>query len=150
MNCLRCGRVVPDQILLCPACLAEKDKPVQAERELLQEDVQKEQIKALRKRLRGIRRRLAIFMLLAIAASALLVAQWYYMEQQSDRIASQTTRINSLETAMQETRSELEQANALNNAMNDALSEAQQKLDIYQAITGLTPEEAANPSRVTE
>lgn len=150
MNCLRCGRVVPEQVLLCPTCLSEKDKPVRVERELLQEDVQKEQIKTLRRKLRRLRRSLAFFALLAIAASAMLAAQWYYMEQQSDRIASQTTRINSLETAMQETRSELEQANALNDSMKEALSEVQQKLDLYQAATGLTPEEAANPSRVTE
>ncbi len=150
MNCLRCGRTVPDQVLLCPTCLTEKDAPVRAERELLQEDLQKEQIKTLRRKLRGLRRSLALFVLLAIAATVMLAGQWYYMEQQSDRIASQTSRINSLETAMQETRSELEQANALNDSMKNALSDAQQKLDMYQEITGLTPEEAADSTLVTE
>ena len=80
----------------------------------------------------------------------MLGAQWHFMRQQSSRIATQTSRINSLETAMEETRSELEQAKALNDTMAAALSDAQQKLDIYQAFTGLTPEEAADPSRVTE
>ena len=150
MNCLRCGRVVPEKVLLCPTCLAEKDLPVQAEREPLQEDVQKEQIRKLRKSRRSLRRLLALFVVLALAATGMLGAQWHFMRQQSSRIATQTSRINSLETAMEETRSELEQAKALNDTMAAALSDAQQKLDIYQAFTGLTPEEAADPSRVTE
>lgn len=141
MNCLRCGRTVPEQILLCPECLAEKDKPVQAKIEPLQEEVQKEQIKTLRRKNRRLRRRLALFVLLALAASVLLAGQWYLMEQQEDRIASQTSRINSLETAMEETRSELEQANALNNSMKDSLATAQQTIAQYQSVTGLTPEE---------
>ena len=61
MNCLRCGRTVPDQVLLCPECLSEKDKPVRAKIEPLQEELQKEQINKLRRKLRGLRRGLAIF-----------------------------------------------------------------------------------------
>lgn len=141
MNCLRCGRTVPDQILLCPDCLAEKDKPVHAKIEPLQEEVQKEQIKALRKKNQRLRRRLALLVVLALAATALLAGQWYLMEQQDDRIAAQTSRINSLETAMQETKSELDQANALNDSMKDSLATAQQTIEQYQAVTGLTPEE---------
>ncbi|MBE6931828.1 MAG: hypothetical protein E7464_00390 [Ruminococcaceae bacterium] len=141
MNCLRCGRTVPDQILLCPECLAEKDKPVQAKIEPLQEEVQKEQLKKLRKKHTRIRRCLALFMVLTIAATILLAGQWYIMQQQSDRMAAQTSRINSLETAMQETQSELDQANALNDSMKDAIATAQQTIEQYQTVTGLTPEE---------
>lgn len=143
MNCLRCGRTVPDQILLCPECLAEKDKPVQAKIEPLQEEVQKEQIKTLRRKNRRLRRTLSLFVVLGLLSAALLASQWYYMEQQDDRIASQTSRINSLETAMEETRSELEQANALNESMKDSLATAQQTIEQYQAVTGLSPEEIA-------
>lgn len=150
MNCLRCGRIVPDQVLLCPTCLTGKDAPVRAEREPLQEDVQKEQIRKLRKSSKFLRRMLALFVALAVAATVVLVGQWRLMQQQSDRIASQTSRINSLETAMQETRGELEQARALSDSMADALYDAQQQLDIYQALTGLSPEEAAALSRQPE
>ena len=143
MNCLRCGRTVPDQILLCQECLAEKDKPVQAKIEPLQEEVQKEQIKTLRRKNRRLRRSLTLFVVLSLLSAALLASQWYYMEQQDGRIASQTSRINSLETAMEETQSELEQANALNESMKDSLATAQQTIEQYQSVTGLSPEEIA-------
>ena len=143
MNCLRCGRTVPDQILLCQECLAEKDKPVQAKIEPLQEEVQKEQIKTLRRKNRRLRRTLALLTVLGLLAAALLMAQWYFMEQQDDRIDSQTSRINSLETALEETQSQVEQANVLNESMKDSLTTAQQTIEQYQAVTGLSPEEIA-------
>ena len=143
MNCLRCGRTVPDQILLCQECLAEKDKPVQAKIEPLQEEVQKEQIKTLRRKNRRLRRTLALLTVLSLLAAALLMAQWYFMEQQDDRIDSQTSRINSLETALEETQSQVEQANVLNESMKDSLTTAQQTIEQYQAVTGLSPEEIA-------
>lgn len=140
MNCLKCGRTVPDQILLCPECLSGNDTLAKAKIEPLQEEVQKAQIVKLRRNLRRVRRFLALFVVLALAATVMLTGQWYLMQQQSSRIETQTSRINSLETAMQELQSELEQANALNDTMNSALAEAQQALDAYEAYTGLSPD----------
>ena len=143
MNCLKCGRTVPDQILLCPECLSKKDSPAQTKIEPLQEELQKEQIKKLRRKLRRLRQLLALFVLLALAAAAMLMGQWHLMLEQNSRIESQTSRINSLETAMQEIQSELEQANALNDTMKNALADARQTMDQYQTHTGLSPEEIA-------
>lgn len=140
MNCLKCGRTVPDQILLCPECLSESKTPAKAKFAPLQEEVQKAQLVKLGKNLRLHRRLLAFFVVLTLAATVMLAEQWYLMQQQSSQIATQTSRINSLETAMQELQSELDQANALNDTMNSALAEAQQALDTYKAYTGLSPD----------
>ncbi len=142
MNCLKCGRTVPDTVLLCPECLQVKKRPTaQAKPQPMGEELWQELLEKYRRRLRRVRRWLGAFVLGAVAAALLLAGSWYYLQEQNDRLNAQTSRINSLETAMQELQKELEQANALNKTAQDALTDAQRKLDAYEAYTGLTGNE---------
>ena len=61
------------------------------------------------------------------------------------QLASQTSRINSLETVISEQEGQLAQANALNNTLRDKIDSDQKTLDAYEILTGLTPDEVLTP-----
>ena len=145
MNCLKCGRTVPDQTLLCADCLRERTMPVRREPELTPEQNREKQIALLRKSRRRLRRWLALFVLLALLASAAMGGAYVYTRRLRRQIASQTSRINSLETVISEQQGKLDQANALNNTLRDRIDNDQAAIEAYQTLTGLSPEEVTTP-----
>ena len=148
MNCLKCGRTVPDQTLLCADCLRERTMPVRREPELTPEQNREKQIALLRKSRRRLRRWLALFVLLALLASAAVGGAYVYTRRLRRQIASQTSRINSLETVISEQQGKLDQVNALNNTLRDKIDSDQEAIDAYKILTGLTPEEVTTPPSV--
>ena len=73
MNCLKCGRTVPENTLLCADCLRERAKPTRRQAELAPEKSKEQQIAALRKRCRSLRRALALFVAAAFKTTGLLL-----------------------------------------------------------------------------
>ena len=136
MNCLKCGRTVPDQTLLCADCLRKTAKPTRLEPDLPPEQTKEQQISALRRDSRRLHRWLALFVVAAMLASA---------RRMRRQLASQTSRINSLETVISEQEGQLAQANALNNTLRDKIDSDQKTLDAYEILTGLTPDEVLTP-----
>ncbi|MBE7005851.1 MAG: hypothetical protein E7424_01720 [Ruminococcaceae bacterium] len=145
MNCLKCGRTVPENTLLCADCLRERAKPTRRQAELTPEKSKEQQIAALRKRCRSLRRALALFVAAALLATAALGGAYVYVRRQRHQIASQTSRINSLQTVISEQEGQLAQANALNNTLRDKIDSDQKTLDAYEILTGLTPDEVNAP-----
>ena len=141
MNCLKCGRTVPEGILLCTECLSVKKAPVPAEPEPLQEELQKQKIEKLTRSRRKLRRWVAALVVLCILGLAVLGAAAYYFNRQNTRITAQTSRINSLETVVGELKGELEQANTTIDALRDSIASEQELIGIYETFTGLTPDE---------
>ena len=145
MNCLKCGRTVPDQTLLCADCLRKSAKPTRLEPDLPPEQTKEQQISALRRDRRRLRRWLALFVVAAMLASAALGGAYLYARRMRRQLASQTSRINSLETVISEQEGQLAQANALNNTLRDKIDSDQKTLDAYEILTGLTPDEVLTP-----
>ena len=143
MNCLRCGRTVPENTLLCADCLREREKPVRREPELSPEQTREKRFAALRRSRRRLRVWLALFIVFSLLASAALAGGVYYGRRLQRQLASQTSRINSLETVISEQQGQLEQANALNGTLRDTIDRDQKTIDAYQVFTGLTPDEIA-------
>ena len=141
MNCLRCGRTVPDSVLLCADCLREREKPVRREPELSPEQTREKRLAALLRSRRRLRGWLALFIILALLASAAAAGGFFYTRRMQRQINSQTSRINSLETVISEQQGQLEQANAMNGILRDTIDHDQQTIDAYQTLTGLTPDE---------
>ena len=134
MNCLKCGRTVPDQTLLCPDCLKAREYVVRAP-EPTPEQSREQRIVQLTRSRRRARRWLALFVVLALAASALLAFGWTYVRQLEGRLSAQTSRINSLETVVSEQKSEME-------AMEKQYATQTEAIEAYKILTGLTPEQA--------
>lgn len=146
MNCLKCGRTVPEKTLLCPECLrASKAAAAPKPMELPQEEILQANLKKQSHRVRRLRRGVAILVIFGILCAAALGFTGYYAIEQHRRLSTQISRINSLETVMEEQKAELEQAAAANAALRDSLSEQEAALDAYQTYTGLTPEEILSP-----
>ena len=145
MNCLKCGRTVPDQTLLCADCLREREKPVRREPDIPPEQAREKQLATLRKSRRRLRRWLALFVVAAMLATAALAGAYVYTRRLRRQLASQTSRINSLETVISEQQGQLEQANALNNTLRSKIDSDQQTIDAYEILTGLTPDELNTP-----
>ncbi len=145
MNCLKCGRTVSDQTLLCADCLREREKPVRRELDIPPEQTRERQLAQLRKSSRRLRGWLAAFVVAAMLASAALGGAYLYARRLRRQLASQTSRINSLETVISEQQGQLAQANALNNTLRDKIDSDQQTMDAYEILTGLTPDEVLNP-----
>lgn len=148
MNCLKCGRTAPDQTFLCPECLRERTRPVHSE--LTREQSRAQRIAALEKQRRGLRRALTLFVLLALLASAALAGGFLYTRRMERQLASQTTRMNSLETVISEQERQIAQTNALNNTLSDNIERDQDVIDAYQILTGLTPDEVVTPPQPEE
>lgn len=134
MNCLKCGRTVPDQTLLCPDCLKTREY-VSRVPAPTPEESREQRIAQLTRSRRRARRWLALFVVLALAASALLTAGWFYTRQLNERLSVQTSRINSLETVVAEQQSEME-------AMEKQYATQTEAIEHYKILTGLTPEQA--------
>ena len=77
--------------------------------------------------------------------TAALGGAYVYVRRQRHQIASQTSRINSLQTVISEQEGQLAQANALNNTLRDKIDSDQKTLDAYEIPTGLTPDEVNAP-----
>ena len=145
MNCLKCGRTVPENTLLCADCLRERAKPIRREPEISPEKSKEQQIALLKKGRRRLRRWLALFAVTAMLATAALGGAYVYTRRLRQQISSQTSRINSLETVISEQQGQLAQANALNNTLRDKIDSDQRTLDAYEILTGLTPDEVVTP-----
>ena len=139
MTCLRCGRTVPAHTLLCPECLAAPKKPAQVQPEPLQEEAQRQKLERLTRRKRRLQWWLALFIVLSLVAAALLVGSAYYLRRQNSRIAAQTSKINSLQTAMEDLQGALEQSNAVSAALQDTVKADEKIIKAYQSYTGLDP-----------
>ena len=145
MNCLKCGRTVPDHTLLCADCLRERERPARREQEISPEQTREQQLALLRRSRRRLRRWLALFVAAALLATAALGGAYVYARRLRQQLASQTSRINSLETVISEQQGQLAQANALNNTLRDKIDSDQKTLDAYEILTGLTPDEVITP-----
>ncbi len=145
MNCLKCGRTVAENTLLCADCLRERKAPVRREPELTPEQTREQRLAALQKSRRRLRRWLALFIVAALLATAALGGAYVYTRRLRRQLATQTSRINSLETVISEQEGQLEQTNALNNTLRDSIDRSQEAIDAYQILTGLTPEEVTSP-----
>lgn len=141
MNCLKCGRTVPEGTLLCTECLSAKKAPVRTEPEPLQEELQAQQIEKLSRSRRKLRRWVAALVVLCILGLAVLGAAGYYLYRQNSRISAQASRINSLETVVEELKGELEQSNATADALRDSIASEQELIGVYESYTGLSPDE---------
>ena len=137
MNCLKCGRTVPEQTLLCPDCLKARTYVARAP-EPTPEQSREQRIAQLIKSRRRARRWLALFLVLALAASGLLTAGWCYTRRLNERLTAQNSRINSLETVISEQQSEME-------AMEKQYATQTAAVEVYKKLTGLTPEQALEP-----
>ena len=137
MNCLKCGRTVPEQTLLCPDCLKARTYIARAP-EPTPEQNRELRIAQLTKGRRRARRWMALFLVLALIASGLLTAGWFYTRRLNERLTAQTSRINSLETVVSEQQSEME-------AMEKQYATQTAAVEIYQKLTGLSPEQALEP-----
>ena len=145
MNCLKCGRNVPDQTLLCADCLREREKPTRREPDIPPEQARERQLASLRKSRRRLRAWLALFIVIALAATAALGGAYVYSRRLRRQLTSQTSRINSLETVISEQQGQLAQANALNSTLRDKIDSDQRTMDAYEILTGLTPDEVLSP-----
>ena len=139
MNCLKCGRTVPEQTLLCPDCLKVRTYVARAP-EPTPEQSREQRIAQLIKSRRRARRWLALFLVLALAASGLLTAGWFYTRRLNERLTAQNSRINSLETVISEQQSEME-------AMEKQYATQTAAVEVYKKLTGLTPEQALEPPK---
>ena len=149
MNCLKCGRTVPDQILLCADCLRERKTPLGADANPSQEQSREQQLAGLRKRCRRLRRWVALFIVAVLLCGAALGGAYVYARRLRRQLASQTSRINSLETVISEQQGKLDQVNALNNTLRDHIDADQKTIDAYEILTGLTPDELNTPPAST-
>ena len=137
MNCLRCGRTVPEQVLFCPECTRHNQQaPVKASPVSFvnEEEKAREAAKKLRRSNRRLRRWVAVMTLVAILCVGVLGYGIVTTAAWRDQLASQITRANSLQMAMDDLQNDLTAANTLIDSMKDVISR-------YQAITGLSPEE---------
>lgn len=150
MNCLKCGRTVPDRTLLCAECLSVKKAPVPAEPEPLQEELQARKIEKLSRSRRRLRRWVAALVVLCILGLAVLGTAGYYVYRQNSRITAQTSRINSLETVVEELKDELAQSNAAADTLRDSIAEEQALIAVYEEYTGLSPDEIVNAAESSE
>lgn len=137
MNCLKCGRTVPEQTLLCPDCLKARTYTVRAP-EPTPEQSREQRIAQLTRSRRRARRWLALFIVLALAASGLLTADWFYTRRLNERLTAQTSRINSLETVVSDQQKEME-------AMVKQYATQTEAIEAYKILTGMTPEEVLTP-----
>ena len=137
MNCLKCGRTVPEQTLLCPDCQKERTYVARAP-EPTPEQSREQRIAQLTRSRRRARRWLALFLVLALVASGLLTAGWFYTRRLTERLSTQTSRINSLETVVSEQQSEME-------AMEKRYATQTEAIEAYKILTGLTPEQVLTP-----
>ncbi len=138
MTCLKCGRTVPEGTLLCAECrvqrpMATAPKPAPIREEQL--------LPKLHRSRRRLRRWLAVSALVILCLIGLAAGLFHYLHEQNSRIAAQTSRINSLETAISDVQKELDQANALNDTLRGNMTNLQQALAAYETLTGLSPEE---------
>ena len=78
--------------------------------------------------------------MLALAASGLLTAGWFYTRRLNERLTAQNSRINSLETVISEQQSEME-------AMEKQYATQTAAVEVYKKLTGLTPEQALEPPK---
>lgn len=147
MTCLKCGRTVPEHTLLCQECLDSRNTPAPAAQEPLEEELEFQRIQKLQRRARRARKWLAVFIVLCILGAAVLAGAAYYIYRQYNRLSVQTSRINSLETAITETKEELERANARSETQRETIAEAQAIIEAFEARTGLTTDDVlAEPS----
>ena len=82
----------------------------------------------------------SVFLVLALAASGLLTAGWFYTRRLNERLTAQNSRINSLETVISEQQSEME-------AMEKQYATQTAAVEVYKKLTGLTPEQALEPPK---
>jgi len=139
MNCLRCGRTVPEQVLFCPECKRhDRHRPAKVPAPETTFANAEEQARAAAGRLRRSNRRLRRWIAAMSLFSVLIVGLLGYgivkTADHRDQLAAQITRANSLQTAMDDLQSDLVAANALTDSMKDIISR-------YQAITSLSPED---------
>lgn len=139
MNCLRCGRTIPEQVLLCPECtrhnrLAPAKVPTPVDTYVNEDEVIRETAKKLRRSNRLLHRWVAAMILFAVISVGLLGYGIVTISARRDQLAAQITRANSLQTAMEDLQSELTAANALIESMSQIIAR-------YGSITGLSPEE---------
>ena len=137
MNCLKCGRTVPEQTLLCPDCLKARTYVARAP-EPTPEQSREQRITQLTRSRRRARRWLALFVVLALAASGALTAGWFYTRRLNERLTAQTSRINSLETVVSDQQSQME-------AMVKQYATQTEAIEAYKILTGMTPEQVLTP-----
>lgn len=141
MTCLRCGRTVPDQILLCPECRAPKKQLRDANSAFTPEEQLQKKVTSLEKRTWRQKRRIILLVLVCLLAVALLGHAIHTLMEQNTKLSSQNTLINSQEAAIKEAQNEKEQDDLLIETQREQLTEARNIIDIYHRYTGLNPEE---------
>lgn len=137
MTCLRCGRTVSDQILLCPECRTPKKRLHDPNAALTQEEQLQKQISSLQKRIGRQKHRIIFLVLICLLTVSLLGYAIHTLLAQNARLSSQNTLIKSQEVAIQEAQNALEQANLTIDTQRDILTEAQETIAKY--YTGLNP-----------
>ncbi len=125
MTCLRCGRTVPEQILLCPECRTPKKRLLDANSALTPEEQLQYQVSTLKKRTSRQKRRIVLLVVVCVLALTMLGFTSYTLWTQSARLASQNTLIKSQEAA---------------------IAEAQNTIAAYYRYTGLNPQEIPAPA----
>lgn len=139
MNCLRCGRTVPDQVLFCPEC-TRKDRPARRAAPPPEaafaspEQEQAEAVQRLRGKLHRLRRWVAVLVLFALACLGLLGYGIVSTASQRSQLMVQVSKANSLQAAMDDLQDDLDAANALTDSMKAIIAR-------YQEMTGLSPDE---------
>ena len=141
MTCLRCGRTVPDQVLLCPDCRTPKKRLRDANSALTPEERLQKQVASLEKRTSRQKRWMILLILACVLSISLLGHAAHTLLKQNDRLSSQNTLINSQEAAIKEAQSALDQANLTIETQREKLTEAQNTIAEYYRFTGLNPQE---------
>lgn len=149
MNCLKCGRTVPEHTLLCAECLTVRKSPAPEALALPHDVLLTQEVRKLTRSQRRLRHWVAVLLALSLAAAALLGGGVWYFYRQNSRITAQTSRINSLETAIEEKQHELEQANALNDTLHSSIAKEQELLTVYETYTGLTPDQIVSAAQAS-
>ncbi len=139
MTCLRCGRTVPDQLLLCPDCRTPKKRQCDANSALTPEERLQKQVASLEKRTSRQKRRMLFLVLACLLSIALLGHAVHTLMKQNDRISTLNTKVNSQEAAIAKMQSELTQANLTVEAQREKLLEAENTIAEYHRSSAWNP-----------
>ena len=145
MNCLRCGRTVPDQVLFCPEC-AQKAPPRRSLRRVdtdfdPNQEESSAEVQGLRHRISRLHRWAAALALFSLVCLGLLGYGILRTSDERAQLAAQISKANSLQAAMDDLQEDLNAANALMDSMKNNLSENEAIISKYESRTGISPDE---------
>lgn len=146
MTCLKCGRTVPEGILLCADCRAVKIR-TPLPMEISNEEQLQLTLSKVTKSRRRLKRLWVTALVLFLLSFAGLAGMGHLHIKEQAQITSLNTKVNSLETALDDRKKALEQQEAVMETLRSEDDRQKKELEAYEAYTGIKPESVLLISR---